>query len=344
MTKSTALTATRQHLTGLVRSVLDSQSESVRAANARTLADDAGDLRQAVALAQVVLSSGGCRALDLHAQHFGGKVAGAPLEGSAVEREQMRAQLQQMRAFATMLPGPEPVLTGDGSTGYGPAPLIRGVAMPSTEQGQRPVVPGTATGGPFAVMDPDPDQAEVAKVLSIVDVADPDGWHYAGLVFAPSRHVLDFTQAEGAQLLDRVLFDDVDTVAEGFVAAQLIAGAGGTRAVTALADDLEAAEVAAGVNGPVALMIVNPQTWPIVRRTLPAGFFDGPHPRPLLSAGQPVGTVTYVGHAAMHLFVRDYASAASMRPRSLSQESYILRPVYVTVRDAAAVQTVTGIA
>ncbi|MCX6399441.1 MAG: hypothetical protein NTX33_05885 [Propionibacteriales bacterium] len=324
MTKSTLM----DHLLGQVRSALDvSASPSIRATHARTAAETAQDLRDAAAAGRLLLTGG--HVVDVLKRN---KDALA-----------FREELAQVRDLAD-LPGLLPTrVLNDGATGYGPAPLIREAADPWSESliGGTPIVPSFTTVGPFAEVDPtigpEPDS------FALVDVATESA-HWSVATLLASKQLLDWIGASGAALLDRIVRDDVDAVAESYVADALVTAAGGTFAAGAdLPAALDSAESAAAARGPVRFVVVHPVDLPLVRRALAPTFFTGPHPSLYVSGGQPAGTATFVGSGAVVLLADQVQTMEATAPKSFSTAASTVRPFYLAIRDDEIIQTVTGI-
>lgn len=320
-----------EHLRSQVANVLDGNaSPALRATHARTAAETAQDLRDAVRASQIVLSRG--RVMDM-------------LEGGRGEDlRRMAAELRDLADWPGMLPTH---VLNDGQTGYGPTPLIREVAetwQQGALEGNSPIVPAFTTEGPYAGVDPVLPLAEDPDGWAIINVVAGEHRHWSVLTFETSKQVVDHIGPTGRALLDRIVFDEVDLAAETFIAEALIAGASGTRAAGAdLGAALDEAEGAAGARGPVQLLIVNAVDLPAVRRSLAATYYDGPHPRVLVSAGQTAGTATVVGYGAIRLLASDYVRQDAPSPRGLAKVGAVARPFYLAIRDAAGIQTVTGI-
>jgi hypothetical protein len=326
-----------EHLRGLVENVLDPRSsQSTRARHARTAAETMADLRDAYRAGQATLNVG--RVADM-----------ASMGPDADLRELQRRQLAELRDLVSY-PGlfGTPVVM-DGSTGYGPAPLIREAATAWADGltgGATPVVPGMPTNGPYAEVDPDLPRDDDGPDVDVMinDVGTAGGVHLSIFTGGMSRQVVDFTTPAGRALLDGIVLDDVDAVADAFVAGELITAAAGTRAAGAdLAAALDDAEGDAGARGVPQWLIVAPETWPRVRRALAPTWADGPRPQLHVSAGQPAGTVTVVGRGAVLLMAGDYIRMDEVVPRTLGRTVAIARPFYLQVREAAGIQTVTGV-
>lgn len=321
-----------EHLRSQLRPVLDgSVSQSVRATHARTVAETVADLRDAVRAGELVLGRGRVLAM---------------VENDD-ELVTLRQELGELRDL-----GDWPGLLGtnvlnDGVTGFGPAPLIRVAAQPwevGAMEGNSPIVPAFTTAGPFAEVDAELPQSADEDGWAIVDAASGEHRHWSVLTFETSMQVLKWIGPTGTALLDQLVLDEVDRAAEAFTAEALIAGAGGTRAAgTDLGAALDDAEGAAGARGPVQWLVVHPTDLPAVRRALAATFYEGPHPELLPSAGQTVGTVTLVGYGAVRLLAEDYVRQEAPMPRALATSAAVARPFYLAIRDAAGVQTVTGV-
>lgn len=338
MTKAT--TALVDHLQARVANVTHAHSASVRTVEAEQVASLQADLRDAYALGMAATS--GHRVLNM--------IQAVRGDREAAEREQLRdmlvTQVRDLEHFEGLLP--RSVAT-DGETGYGPMPLIREVARHWTANlnGGRPVIPGPVNGGPWASVDPTLPVPAGAP-MQIQDVATTDARHLSILVLDNAMQVADFmaSGASGASdasaLLDQISFDEVDRAAEEFVASELIDAAGGTRAAGAdLGAALDDAESAAGARGPVELVVVSAVDLPAVRRALAPTFFDGPHPELYCSAGQPAGTVTFVGRGGMLLAANDYQLAEAVDVSNLARSAAVARPFLLQVRDDAVIQTVT---
>ncbi|GAA4824766.1 hypothetical protein ACFQ0K_17825 [Nocardioides caeni] len=326
------MTGLMDHLRSQVRSVLDpSASASVRASHAHTAAETASDIRDAIRAGELVLR--GARVMQML---DGGEGARDPLHALAEYRD--------LADFPGLLPTH---VLNDGLTGYGPVPLVRGFARPwqtGDLKGTTPILPGFTTAGPFAGIDPTLPLTPDTDGWAIVDVAAGEARHWSILGFDVSRQLADWIGPTGNALLDQLVLDDVDLAAETFVAAAMVTAAGGTRAAGAdLGAALDEAEGAAGVRGPVQALVVNAVDWPAVRRAVASTFFDGPHPQVLVSAGQAAGTATYVGYGAVRFIVDGYERQEVEAPRSFGKTAAVARPFYFEVRDAAGLQTVTGI-
>lgn len=325
------MTGMLEHLRAQLRGVLDDQaSPSIRATQARTAAETAQDLRDALRVSEIVLSRG--RVMDL-------------VEGD--RGESMRRAAAELRDLADW-----PGLLGthvlnDGQTGYGPTPLIRDVARPWQQgamEGNSPIVPSYSVEGPYAEVDAELPAAPDDAGWAIVDVLAGEQRHWSILTFDLSKQVVDYIGPTGRALLDQLVLDDVDLAAETFIADALVAGAGGTRAAGAdLGAALDEAESAAGARGPAQLLVVNAVDLPAVRRSLPSTYFAGPHPALMVSAGQPAGTSTTVGYGALTLLSSDYVRQEAPLPRTLGKSGAVARPFYLAIRDADGIQTVTGI-
>lgn len=335
------------HVRDLVGNVLDPRSsESVRASHARTAANTMADLRDAYTAGMASQVHVG-RVADLS-----DLINGTDAEReAAMRREDERWELSQLRDLVSY-PGlfGSPVVS-DGSTGYGPAPLIREAATPWSEGltgGKTPVVPGMPLNGPYAEVDPTLPRTEDTgpdTTTMIGDVATAGGVHFSIFTGGMSRQLLDFTTPAGRALLDQIVLDDVDAVADAWVANRLNTNAGGTRAAgTDLAGALDAAEGAAAARGVPQWLIVAPENLPRVRRALPATWADGPRPELLVSAGQTPGTATFVGPGAVLLLTNDFIRMDQVLPKTLGKSVAIARPFYYQLREAAGIQTVTGIA
>lgn len=335
-------TALVDHLQARVANVVHAHSGSVRTVEAEQVASLQADLRDAYALGLAATS--GHRVRDMILAGRGDR--------DAIEREQLRdmlvTQVRDLEHFEGLLP--RRVAT-DGETGYGPAPLIREVARPwsANLNGGRPVIPGPVNGGPWASVDPDLP-VPAGDPMQILDVAEVDARHMSILVLDSAMQVADFiaSEASGASdasaLLQQISFDEVDRAAEEFVAGELVDAAGGTRAAGAdLGAALDDAESAAGARGPVELAIVSAVDLPVVRRALAPTFFDGPHPALYSSAGQPAGTVTFVGRGGMLLASNDYQLVEAVDVSRLARSAAVGRPFLLQIRDDAVIQTVTGI-
>lgn len=337
------------HLRQLVGNVLAPGADaSVRASYARTASETAHDLLDSYRAGRLTLEGGQLR--DIIVVKAGHRDA-----GDARVRIEQREALEELRDFDNFT-GLQPThVVNDGADGYGPVPLIRSIARPWTSgfTGGAPVIPDFTTSGPFAEVDPTLPMDDDEGGVAIVNAAAVDGRHWSMLYVETSRQVLDFAGREGNALLDEILRDEVDLAAEKFVAGELVAAAGGTHAAGAdLGAALDDAESAAGGRGPVPLVVVNAIDWPTVRRALPATFFDGPHPRAVVSAGQPVGTATFVGAGALLLYAAQIMATDAVQPRGFSKGVGLARPFYFGLRGmveegvelvSPEVQTVTGI-
>lgn len=332
-----------EHVRALVANVVnDKTSDSVRAAHARTVSDAYRDLADAYRAGQAVLGTG--RAADLFAVLD--KKSSPNERDEAQKRIATRAGLEELRAwfddFAGVLPTPA-VLT-NVPTGIGVFPLIREVAQEWTAgAGVAPVVPGVADDTDSAAIDPATPVTSTSITIDDVGGGTGNPWQSAAMVVNLALQLAWLTP-EGRDLLDRAVFDAVDHEADKAIAAALVAAAGDTRAAGAdLGAALDDAERAAGTRDLVRWLVVNPTDLPLVRRELAPTFYEGPHPVPLVSTGQPAGTATLLGNAAMHLFRRDYMTGESSEPKLFGRGAYVIRPFYLAIRDEDAIQTVTGI-
>lgn len=328
----------REHFERIIGQVVDPRATaSRRAANARTAAETAADLRDVYLAGRASLAVG--RVADWFDARSG--------DQDARIRQDLREQLPELRDLVH-LPGLlASNVVWDGATGYGPAPLVRSVAAEwqSGLLGGASVVPGFKADNTWAEVDPDlSTEVEPDAATIIDDVSAADGRHMAVAVVRLTKQLDDWLTPEGRRMLDQLVYDDVDLAAEQFIAGELITAAAGTRAAGAdLGAALDDAEGAAGGRGLAQWLVVSPLDWPTVRRQLAGAFFDGPHPEVAVSAGQPTGTATVLGPGGVLLMANDHMEMSANMPRIFGKSIAVARPFYLQVRDDAAIQTVTGI-
>lgn len=350
---TTALDATRQSLAELVlRAAEPGLRLSERAAKARTLGDQAADLRDIVRAAGV-LDSG--RVADaVHATRH-------PDDTATHERIGAREVIDQIRAVQLLLPsdvtGAVPAATQllpgvDTGLANG-VPLIRDLATPWTDLANRPLIPPVPTGDLDGQVLAPGDTVAPASSFQIADAPD-SRFSVAAAIGEVAKQVFDWTDNDAAGFLDQLFLDIADRAAERYIGAQLVAAAGIPIAAGGnLADAIDTAEgaSAAELQAPADLVIVHPADLPDVRRAVADSWQLDPHPALLASIAAPLGSVIVTGRRAFTLLARPVRIGADTGPQLASKlEAFnpagwsvdiaVMRDFLLQIRQPAAVQIV----
>lgn len=353
-------------LRSLVMATLDGgASDAIRSSRAREAVEQAQDLADFARVASGVI--GGSRAQDwarvtaphLHGQ--GGQDVRPALE--RIEARQAARAIQLTSDNPGLIPRPVEAV---GGTGIGTAlPLIRQYAAERdfTAGGTAPVVPGVASGNITGSMVTEGTPLTAGAALTIGDVGATRARQLAACYAILPRQVIDWADPIAQAMLDQLLMDIADRAAEVYIGGQLVTAAGGTRVAgvdaTTLGAALDQAEALAGVamnnhladtpegvaDGAVpGLVIVNPSNLPRVRRAIGTSWqSDVPRPLVAVSIGAPVGTAIVTAPGAVLLEREPVQWDPQLSPDTFGVEIGVSRPLYLAVRAAAGVQTVTGI-
>ena len=347
-------------LRSLAMAALDGgASDAIRSSRAREAVEQVQDLADFARFAAGVI--GGSRAQDwarVNVRHLQG--AGGEHLSPALERIEARQMVDQLRALQLTTDNPGLIgkrVENGGITGIGTAlPLIRQFARERdfTAGGVAPVVPGVPGGNISGSMVTEGTPLTAGAATTIGDVGASRTRQLAACYAVLPRQVIDWTDPVAQGLLDQLLVDIADRTAEIYIGGQLVSAAGGTRVAgadaTTLGAALDQAEALAGaaMNTHLAdgtgLLVVNPGDVPSVRRAIGTSWLAGvPHPTVAVSVGVSVGTAIVTAPGAVLLEREPVQWDPQLSPDTLGVEIGVSRPLYLAVRVAAGVQTVTGI-